>query len=112
MLGQEDANPGAVSEDPRSYTSKPVSKRMVVVSAGVIMNLITAIILFVAAFLVGVRFEAPVIGIVLSDSPAATARSNDENITGLKPDDEVLAINGSKVSTFSDIMIASALRRA
>ena len=109
MLGQEDANPGAVSEDPRSYTSKPVSKRMVVVSAGVIMNLITAIILFVAAFLVGVRFEAPVIGIVLSDSPAATARSNDENITGLKPDDEVLAINGSKVSTFSDIMIASAL---
>jgi regulator of sigma E protease len=50
MLGQEDANPHYASNDPRSYTRCPVGKRMIVVSAGVIMNLVLAVILFIIAF--------------------------------------------------------------
>src|SRR5688572_18719845 len=42
MLGQEDMNPNATSEDPRSYNRKSVGARMVVISAGVIMNVILA----------------------------------------------------------------------
>ena len=42
MLGQDDLNPNATSEDPRAYNRKSISKRMVIVSAGVIMNVILA----------------------------------------------------------------------
>src|SRR5207247_8693641 len=38
MLGQDDLNPNATANDPRAYNMKPISKRMVIVSAGVIMN--------------------------------------------------------------------------
>ena len=110
MLGQEDGRPDAVSSDPRSYGSVSVGKRMVVVSAGVIMNLITAVAMFVLAFMVGVRFEAPIVGAVGTDSPASLAAPIDSSVgPGLMPGDEIVAINGSKVLTFSDLLIESAM---
>ena len=75
MLGQEDANPNAVSDEPRSYTQRPVGKRMVVVSAGVIMNVLLAFAFFIVAFMFGVRFEAPVLGPVNPETPAGSARA-------------------------------------
>src|SRR5687767_13703166 len=48
MLGQDDLNPTAQSEDPRAYNRKSIGARMFVVSAGVIMNVILAAILFMA----------------------------------------------------------------
>src|SRR5215471_8370793 len=48
MLGQDDMNPNANSSDPRAYNMKPIGKRMVIVSAGVIMNVILAGIGFFA----------------------------------------------------------------
>ena len=65
MLGQDDVDPSATSIDPDSYNSKSIGKRMIVVSAGIIMNLVLAVIFFLAAFLVGVKFNAPVVGNVL-----------------------------------------------
>ncbi len=117
MLGQEDGNPNAVSNDPRSYTSTPIGKRMVVVSAGVVMNLLTAILFFMIAFLVGVPFEAPIVGTVAAGSPAMEAKSvtgdsdgtDPQTLTGLQSGDEIISIDGNRVSTFSDIMIASAM---
>lgn len=110
MLGQEDGNPNATSRDARSYTSVSVGKRMVVVSAGVVMNLITAIVMFVVAFMVGVRFEAPVVGPVQPDSPAAVATSSTEGVApGIRPGDRITRIGDSDVMTFSDVMIESAM---
>ena len=110
MLGQEDGNPNATSRDARSYTSVSVGKRMVVVSAGVVMNLITAILMFVVAFMVGVRFEAPVVGPVQPGSPAAIATSLTEGVdAGIRPGDRITRIGDSKIMTFSDVMIESAM---
>jgi regulator of sigma E protease len=110
MLGQEDGNPNATSKDARSYTSVSVGKRMVVVSAGVVMNLITAILMFVVAFMVGVRFEAPVVGPVQPDSPAAVATSLTEGVdAGIRSGDRITRIGDSKIMTFSDVMIESAM---
>src|SRR5262245_5693579 len=116
MLGQEDANPNYVSNDPRSYTMCPVGKRMIVVSAGVIMNIILAMILFIIAFMVGVRFDAPVVGDVSATMAAArTKPTNAEalNVTavGLQPGDVVTHIDGEPARTFADLQIASAMSK-
>lgn len=116
MLGQEDANPNAVSDDPRSYNMRPIGKRMVVVSAGVIMNLILAVILFVIAFVIGVRFEAPVVGDISPTLPAgrtAAVNAAEAGVTsiGLQPGDRVVSIDGDAAKTFADLQIASAMSR-
>lgn len=117
MLGQEDCNPQAVSDDPRSYQRAPIWKRMIVVSAGVIANLILAIVLFVVAFMVGVRFEAPVAGAIPPNSPAAQAVAlNADTVglsaseaTGIRPGDRVVSIDGEPISTSMDILLAGGL---
>ncbi|MBM4105128.1 MAG: hypothetical protein FJ257_02310 [Phycisphaerae bacterium] len=115
MLGQDDLDPNASSESARSYTRCPIGRRMVVVSAGVVANLILAIVLFLVAFLVGVRFEAPMIGEVRAGSPAATAvgrtAHGGEVAGGLRAGDVVRTIDGARVETFSDVQIASAMAR-
>ncbi|MBM4008804.1 MAG: PDZ domain-containing protein [Planctomycetes bacterium] len=103
MLGQDDLNASATSSDERSYTKAPIWKRMVIVSAGVICNILLAIAMFMIAFLVGVRFDAPVIGSVGPGSPAAEA--------GLQPGDRILTIDGQPATTFSDVQIAAAMAR-
>ncbi|MBL9147067.1 MAG: site-2 protease family protein [Phycisphaerae bacterium] len=119
MLGQEDANPEAISHDPGSYQRTPIWKRMVVVSAGVIANIVLAVVLFLVAFLVGVRFPAPVAGFVPPDGPAGGAVATNaaelgltpEQATGIKPGDRVVSIDGETVRNFMDIMIAGGLAR-
>lgn len=116
MQGQEDANPAAVSDAPRSYNRCPIGKRMIVVSAGVVMNVLLAAVLFLIAFMVGVRFEAPVVGHVAATQPAGTTMpDNAEQLgittVGLQPGDRVMRIDGGEAKTFSDIHIASAMGR-
>ena len=64
MLGQDDLRPNATQDDPRAYNKKSIPARMLVVSAGVIMNIILAGILFMVLFLYGFRAPAPAIGSV------------------------------------------------
>jgi regulator of sigma E protease len=113
MLGQDDANPAAVSERSGSYQRCPVGKRMVVVSAGVVMNLALAALLFLFAFLVGVRFEAPVAGGAVPGSPASKASAiGAEGVEpGIRAGDRIERAAGSEAWTFSDVMIAAAMAR-
>lgn len=101
MLGQEDGDPGATSDAPDSYTSKPVYKRMVVISAGVVMNVILAAVLFVGIFLAGLRTEGPVVGSVTPGGAAERA--------GMQSGDVVLSINGRETETFQDVFVGVAM---
>ncbi|MFG0330792.1 MAG: site-2 protease family protein [Phycisphaerales bacterium] len=115
MLGQDDMDPAAASDDPRSFTQKPVWARMAVISAGVIMNLIFAIVLFVICFMVGVEMLAPVVGSVKPGSSAATvlpSNAPDIDRPGLRPGDEILSVNGEPVRSFQDVQMAAAMARA
>ncbi len=113
MLGQEDANPGATSHAPDSYQTCHPAKRLVVISAGVVANVILAAFLFIFVFMVGLRTEPPRLGVVASDGPATTALPADPSIVeaGLQPGDEVLRVDGREARSFNDLMLASAMSK-
>jgi len=102
MLGQDDIGPDKAGDDPRSFSNKPVGTRMAVITAGVVFNVISAIIVFVLVFLVGVKLIPAVVGGVVPGSPAQRA--------GIKAGDEIIEIAGKSGNLdFSDIIIAAAL---
>ncbi|MFL5244420.1 MAG: site-2 protease family protein [Gemmataceae bacterium] len=69
MVGEGTEEEGD-EDNPRSFKNKPVGQRMAIISAGVIMNIITGCIFFVAAYESGVERRAAVIGAVEVNSPA------------------------------------------
>jgi regulator of sigma E protease len=102
MLGQDDTSAVEASDDPRSFANKPARTRAAVLAAGVTFNVISAAIIFMIVFLVGIELTPAVVGAVRPDSPAARA--------GLKPGDEVIEIAGEKDDLdFGNIAIAAAL---
>jgi regulator of sigma E protease len=114
MLGQDDVDPkGATTERaPDSFMSKSVPQRMVVISAGVIMNVILAAILFVLVFMVGLKQEAPVIGYVVDNSPAASATTTRDDVEpGLRIGDRILSIDGGETPSFQYVMTNVAMAR-
>lgn len=116
MLGQEDLDMAAVVADPRSYSSRPIWARMCVVSAGVVMNLIFAMVLFVICFMWGVNATRPIIGGVHPDSLAAVTmptNAADRNVTvpGILPGDRVIAINGKAIQTWEQVIMAAAMAK-
>ena len=102
MLGQDDSAGVKATDDPRSYANKPRYVRAAVLAAGVTFNVISAVIIFMVAFLKGIDLPPAVVGGVIADSPAARA--------GLKEGDEIIDIVGkSRDLDFSNIAIAAAL---
>lgn len=113
MLGQEDFKPNAASEDPRAFNRKPIWARAAVISAGVVMNVIFALVFFIVAFMHGVDFNAPIVGDVAPDSPAALTfaqgHSGDLDFRGLRLGDRILSLNGKSVHDLQDVKITTAL---
>ncbi len=102
MLGQEDTGPVKTSDDPRSFANKTAGTRAAVLAAGVVFNVISAVIIFMIVFLVGINLTPAVVGGVVPDSPAARA--------GLEAGDEIIEVAGKKDDLdFSNIAIAAAL---
>lgn len=89
MLGQDDIDPSQetdedIAEDPRSYTAKSVPQRMAIISAGVIMNLLTSVLFFLFAFKLGVEYIPAIVGDTIPGDPAWEA--------GLRTGDELIQI--------------------
>lgn len=73
--------------DPRSYQAKSVPQRMLIISAGVIMNLIFAVIMGAVAFGMGVPYTPTVVG---GTTPGGAAWSRD-----LRPGDKIIRIGSN-----------------
>ncbi len=70
--------------DPRSFPAKPVWQRMIIISAGVVMNVIFAVVFAAIAYGMGVRYTPAIIGDTVADSPAWRE--------GIHPGDQILQI--------------------
>src|SRR6266853_672427 len=68
-----DVNDENGTYDPQSFAAKSAGKRLIVLVAGVTMNVILAMVLFTIAFVFGEPQLLPQIGKVIPGSPAATA---------------------------------------
>ncbi|MFI5379413.1 MAG: site-2 protease family protein [Tepidisphaerales bacterium] len=103
MVGQDDMDATATSDDPRSFSQVSVSARALVISAGVIFNVILASALFVVLFLYGFHVSPTIVGTMQSNCPAAQA--------GIEVGDEILQISGWTTNDFNKLTIWSALMR-
>ena len=113
MLGQDDNPAAAAAEaeraraagessaaggpawDPRSYPAQSVPKRMAIISAGVIMNVIFAVLMAAWAYGIGVRELTCEISGVRPGGAAWRA--------GLRTGDEITAIAGNRDPVFTDL---------
>lgn len=100
MLGQDDMDPSQmtddqVSENPRSYTAKSVPQRMAIISAGVIMNIITGTMCFILAVYWGIQQPQPRIGNTIPGQPAWEY--------GIRSGDTITEINGRQIKDFNDV---------
>jgi membrane-associated protease RseP (regulator of RpoE activity) len=95
MVGEGNEEDG--EDDPRSFKNKSVGQRMVIISAGVVMNILLAAVCFVGVYMTtGVDRPAGVIGSVDAGSPAWQK--------GLRPGVQLLKIGGSDNPLFDDVM--------
>lgn len=84
------------AEKQDSFIHKPVGKRAAVVAAGPIANFILAIAIFAGVFMtVGKQTSSARVDAVQPESAASRA--------GFMPGDLVVAINGDKIDSFSDM---------
>lgn len=82
---------------PWEFRSKPVWKRMVVITAGVIMNILLAFFIFYALTLIKGKSltETTTVGYVSMNTPAYSA--------GIRPGDKILSINNNPVHYWEDV---------
>ncbi len=80
------------SKEAFSFSAKPVWRRAVIIAAGPITNLVTAVGFFVLSSWIGIAVLSSHIGTVLKDSPAYNA--------GIQKGDRIIKINGINVLTF------------
>jgi len=88
-------DPTDAAEKGRSFASRPLWQRLVIVFAGPTANLLLPILIYFIFFAGHSQLPAAVIGDVLEDSAAAHA--------GLEPGDRVLEIDGRAVRYWEDI---------
>lgn len=91
MLGEDEDD-----RSERSFNSKNVWKRILVISGGVIMNIIIAFVIFFG-FNAYSGFTEPIVKTVMEDYPA--------DIAGLESGDRIYSVDGYKISTQSELSL-------
>jgi regulator of sigma E protease len=86
----------SAEERERTFAGKGVAARAAIVAAGPLANFVLAIVIFTMIFsFYGREVMTPRVDAVLPDSPAAAA--------GFQPGDVIESIDGTKVSSFTDL---------
>lgn len=78
----------------RTFESLALYKRVIVVLAGPMMNLIFPVLLYFSVFVTEGPFSPPTVGVVLPEHPASGI---------LEPGDRIMAVDGLAVGTFDEV---------
>ncbi|MEW6615228.1 MAG: RIP metalloprotease RseP [Thermodesulfobacteriota bacterium] len=97
MIGEEPGEEEKVSENDlsKSFSNKSLLKRTGIVFAGPFSNIIFAVVILSAIYMRGVPVLTTQVGDIVDRSPAYEA--------GIKKGDQIVAINGKKVSRWEDL---------
>jgi regulator of sigma E protease len=95
LLGELPGDVVTKKDEGRSFAEQPLWRRIIIVLAGPVMNLAFPLLLYFVVFLGERDMSPPVIGTVLPGAPADGH---------LMPGDRVLAVDGSEVRTFYELM--------
>lgn len=98
MFGEtdDDSQPLTPEEEKYSFSHQPVLKRMAIVAAGPVFNLILALVIFCLFYIgVGKQIILPEVGQVRENSPAQTA--------GLEKGDLIVAVDGRQIFSWDEI---------
>ncbi len=96
MLGDsEDEQELSPADEKRSFLKQGVFKRIAIVFSGPLFNFLFAIVAFAVVYAVGVPVSTSTIGTVQEGSPALEA--------GIRSGDTIVAIDGRKISRWSDL---------
>lgn len=89
MLGEEEG-----SDDPRAFCNQNPWKRLIVISAGAAVNILTAIVLFSIIYF-NQGTNTPTLSKVVNPSPAYEA--------GIRENDKIIQIDDKKINVWNDI---------
>lgn len=90
---------------PWEYRSKPVWQRMIVITAGVIFNMILAFFIFTGMIMTNGKTVIPIESI----SGVYVAEESILNDLGFQTNDRIIGVNGERVEYFNDLVSAPAL---
>jgi regulator of sigma E protease len=90
---REDALPAR--DLPRAFNRQSVGKRIAIVAAGPIANLLLAVVLFAGTYVAGVPGQKPILAPPSAGSPAAAA--------GFAEGDRVVAVDGEPIASLQDL---------
>ncbi len=79
----------------RAFNRQSIAKRIAIVAAGPFANLVLAVFLFAATFVIGVPGQRAILATPPANTPAAAA--------GIREGDQVVAVDGRSVASWQDL---------
>lgn len=102
IIGMNNVDEVDPVDEPRAYRSKSYPRRLLVITAGSLMHMVVAFVLFLGVYSTAGREQptgvATIRGLDTEAGPAARA--------GLRLDDKILAINGDEVTNYDSVVAA------
>ena len=96
MVGDEEEEDGKKIENPElAFNLKPIWRRVVIVAAGPIANLLLAVLLFAVVYMVGINMADTKILEVMKDSPAQAV--------GMLDGDRIVEIDGTPIDSWEQL---------
>jgi regulator of sigma E protease len=95
LLGEAEGETLSPEDEKRSFLNQTVGRRMGIVVAGPVFNLLLALVVFFGVYLSGVPALTARIGEIQAESAAAAA--------GLRPGDVLVGIAGQRIAYWDDI---------
>lgn len=101
IIGMNNLDEVEQSDESRSYRAQTFPRRLLVITAGSLMHMVIAFVLFASVFSISGREQQTGITVIKQMSENSPA-----SVAGLKTNDEIRAIAGVKVSSYETLVSA------